>query len=148
MPEVERLVAHVDAVDETDGRIEVLLDLPRAHAPAPADTARPAYAEAEGAILLVRERRAGPRVEAGVIRLLIPGLPFEQPVTLQSRVAIAKVGARHAAVVIRLRVAVRHDHAHSRLAEHVRRNARDERVVALDGLEVVLLDRQRAEVPA
>src|SRR5262245_46247033 len=38
--EVQRLVADADAIDETDGRIEILLDLPRAEGAAPADTVR------------------------------------------------------------------------------------------------------------
>ena len=40
MAEIERLIAHADAIDEADGRIEILLDLARANAAAPADAVR------------------------------------------------------------------------------------------------------------
>ena len=64
--EVERLIADADAVDEADGRIEIVLDLARAEAAAPTDAVRHAHADAERAIVVVGER--------AFVRLLKPTL--------------------------------------------------------------------------
>ncbi len=125
------MIPNAGTVDETQGRIEVFLDLLQADTAAESCAAGHLQAHTVSAVVTFETLGLG---------LLYPCVTQYAATAGQSRVQIAEVEPDDVVIEIRARVAARRDETEARLGEHIRHDAANECIGLGDGAETVLAD--------
>src|SRR5690606_26569950 len=79
---------------------------------------------------------------------LVPEVRLERSAAGQARIAVEEIDAGQRVVEVAGRVALGRDDADARLLEHAELRAHHRERIGADRAELVLADRQRAELPA
>ena len=139
IPGIDSRVSNVRSADKSERWIKVRLQLLDGEATPPTRVVRHVDAKPERRALAVQPFR---------VRSLKPGIGLQHAAAGQTRIQVTEVDANQRVVAIGVRVAVGRDHAHAGFLEHVRRSASHEHGAGIRGLELILTDRERADVPA